>query len=58
LFEGKSIAKLEKTKIYYFKNVLHNVIYLLFVFSGLAGIIYFLLDMQQPHLAKFPAYDI
>jgi len=32
--------------------------YLLFIFSGLAGVIYFLLDMQQLHLAKFPMYDI
>ncbi|KAL6254955.1 hypothetical protein P5V15_014297 [Pogonomyrmex californicus] len=28
------------------------------LFEGLAGVIYFLLDVQQPHLAKFPAYDI
>ncbi|KAG5330436.1 LANC2 protein, partial [Acromyrmex charruanus] len=28
------------------------------LFEGLAGVIYFLLDMQQPHLAKFPMYDI
>ncbi|EFN72970.1 LanC-like protein 1 [Camponotus floridanus] len=28
------------------------------LFEGLAGVIYFLLDVQQPHLAKFPTYDI
>ncbi|KAG5318275.1 LANC2 protein, partial [Pseudoatta argentina] len=28
------------------------------LFEGLAGVIYFLLGMQQPHLAKFPMYDI
>lgn len=32
--------------------------YVLFTFTGLAGVIYFLLDIQQPHLAKFPTYDI
>ncbi|XP_011173044.1 glutathione S-transferase LANCL1 isoform X2 [Solenopsis invicta] len=28
------------------------------LFEGLAGVIYFLLDVQQPHSAKFPTYDI
>ncbi|XP_012215517.1 glutathione S-transferase LANCL1-like [Linepithema humile] len=28
------------------------------LFEGLAGVIYFLIDLQQPHLAKFPTYDI
>ncbi|XP_014482448.1 PREDICTED: lanC-like protein 1 isoform X2 [Dinoponera quadriceps] len=28
------------------------------MFEGLAGVIYFLVDMQQPHMAKFPSYDI
>lgn len=28
------------------------------LFEGLAGVIYFLLDVQQPHLAKFPTYNI
>ncbi|XP_071650632.1 lanC-like protein 2 isoform X2 [Temnothorax longispinosus] len=28
------------------------------LFEGLAGVIYFLLDIQQPHLTKFPTYDI
>lgn len=28
------------------------------LFEGLAGVIYFLLDVQQPYLAKFPTYDI
>lgn len=36
----------------------YNNIYVLFAFSGLAGVIYFLLDVQQPHLAKFPTYNI
>ncbi|XP_072752902.1 lanC-like protein 2 isoform X1 [Anoplolepis gracilipes] len=28
------------------------------LFEGLAGVIYFLLDVQQSHLAKFPTYNI
>lgn len=28
------------------------------LFEGLAGTIFFLVDMQQPHLAKFPAYTL
>lgn len=36
----------------------YDNIYILFIFSGLAGVIYFLLDVQQPHLAKFPTYNI
>ena len=28
------------------------------LFEGLAGTIYFLIDLQHPHLAKFPAYTI
>ncbi|XP_020288161.1 lanC-like protein 2 [Pseudomyrmex gracilis] len=28
------------------------------LFEGLAGVICFLLDLQQPHAAKFPMYDI
>lgn len=36
----------------------YNNIYVLFAFSGLAGVIYFLLDVQQPHLAKFPTYNV
>lgn len=30
----------------------------IYLFTGLAGVIYFLLDVQQPYLAKFPTYDI
>nr|XP_050858177.1 lanC-like protein 2 isoform X1 [Vespula vulgaris]XP_050858178.1 lanC-like protein 2 isoform X1 [Vespula vulgaris] len=28
------------------------------LFEGLAGVIYFLIDMQQPNMAKFPAYTL
>ncbi|KAL2715276.1 lanC-like protein 2 isoform X1 [Vespula squamosa] len=28
------------------------------LFEGLAGVIYFLIDMQQPSMAKFPAYTL
>lgn len=49
--------------LYYFKNVLHIAICVFIIvyccyFLGLAGVIYFLLDIQQPYLTKFPTYDI
>lgn len=37
---------------------LMHILCFVFLFSGLAGVICFLLDLQQPHAAKFPMYDI